>query len=699
VGAIAAAVWVCYANSLTAPFFFDDNSAIAANPSIRDLGNLRAVLSPPADGSGATGRPIVNLSLAINYASSGNFVRGYHATNVLLHTLAALALFGWVRRTLPRAGIGVRDEDAALGPAFLIALLWALHPLQTESVTCIIQRTEVLVGLFFLVTLYAFARAADGERGWRWLAVGACALGMASKEVMVVAPLLVLLYDRTFFAGSFRAAWQQRRGLHLALATTWILLAWLVLQTGGTRGQAAGLGLGVTPWAYLLKQCDAIVRYVGLSFWPSPLVVFYGTDVIQRFREVAPQFIALTVTAVATGFALWRYPVMGFVGAWFFAILAPSSSVIPLITQTMAEHRMYLPVLAPLALLVVALHRISRRALWLAGLAAAVAAGLLVIHRNQDYQSQLRIWSDTVVKRPAVAGAHLNLGAAWKDLGRYENAMREFETARTLDPNQSHAYNNIASLLLETGRPDEARAAAQTALRLRPDFAAAHNNLGSALIQTGHPAEGAESVKTALRLDPNLAPAHSNLAGVLLRLGRPAEALTHARRALELQPDSKDAAPNLVAALFALGRVADAVAPLTAFLQRNPQDATAHSNLGAAFFQLGRLREAIAEFEAAVRLRPDFADAHANLGSALLQINEPQPAIQHYRAALRLRPNDADTHANLGLALLRTGDQPGALAEFETALRLKPDHPTARANVSALRGPAASPAPAAPPSP
>src|SRR5207249_4582190 len=134
------------------------------------------------------------------------------------------------------------------------------------------------------------------------------------------------------------SAWQQRRGFYLALAATWLLLAYLVLSSGGTRGTAAGLGLGMSSWSYALKQCEAILLYLKLTVWPHPLVVYYGSGVISRLVEVGWQFTLIVVAAAATLLALWRRPILGFVGIWFFAILAPSSSVVPLVTQTMAEH-------------------------------------------------------------------------------------------------------------------------------------------------------------------------------------------------------------------------------------------------------------------------------------------------------------------------------------------------------------------------
>ncbi|MGD1021058.1 MAG: hypothetical protein ABSA12_17265, partial [Verrucomicrobiia bacterium] len=190
-----------YHNSLTGPFIYDDWLSIQKNPTIRHLWPIWQPLSPPhAGGITVEGRPLINLSLAVNYAIGGTNVRGYHALNLAIHILAGLTLFGIVRRTLLQPRLRERFGAVADELALAVALIWTVHPLQTESVTYIIQRAESMMGLFYLLTLYGFIRgtASPLPRLWHGLCIGACALGMASKEVMVSAPLMVMLYDRTF---------------------------------------------------------------------------------------------------------------------------------------------------------------------------------------------------------------------------------------------------------------------------------------------------------------------------------------------------------------------------------------------------------------------------------------------------------------------------------------------------------------------
>jgi protein O-mannosyl-transferase len=376
VALLVLAVIAAYYNSLDVPFVFDDPLAIVENPTIRKLWPLGDVLLPPrGKGVSVEGRPIVNFTLALNYANGGTSVRGYHVVNIAIHALATLTLFGLVRRTLRLPRLRSQFGEAALPIAAAIAFLWALHPLQTESVTYVVQRAEALVGLFYLLTLYCFVRGVDfhelrenasearGERchviddtsvasqAWFGAAFAACLVGMATKEVMVSAPLLVLLFDRVFAAGSFRNAWRERRGVHIALFATWLLLAFLVMRTG-TRGGTAGFGINVTPWAYALTQFEAITRYVALSFWPHPLVFDYGVAWVRNVGDVLP-YALFVVALIGTTIVAWRrWPAVAWLGILFFAVLSPTSSIVPGNRQTLAEHRMYLPLAVVIVLAV-----------------------------------------------------------------------------------------------------------------------------------------------------------------------------------------------------------------------------------------------------------------------------------------------------------------------------------------------------------
>jgi len=576
-----------YYNSFSGPFIFDDVWSIETNPTIHHFGSA---LSPPSD-KGVGGRPILNLTYAFNYALGGMDVWGYHAFNLIIHALAGLALFGIVRRTLlerPTSNTahpasksneslhqisgaifqGLSPTDALL-LALAVAVIWVVHPLQTEAVTYISQRAESLMGLFYLLTLYCFIRGSNatgegqGARGERledsttalnlqfstlssrlWLAASvlACLLGVMSKEVIVTAPVMVLLYDRTFVAGSFREAWRLRWRYYLGLALIWLLLAYLMI---GSSQRSIQFDERVTWWSYALTSCRAVVVYLKLALWPHPLLFDYGTAVVQQATEVVPCALVLALLVASTAIAFWRRSVMGFAGAWFFVILSPTSSIIALAGQPMAEHRMYLPLAAVIALVVLGLHGwIGRRSL-IVFVAAAVGLGWLGIQRNQDYRSRLAIWSDTVAKNPDSARAHYSLGHAMEERPDLRpDAVSEYEAAVRIKPDFLEARVNLADALSKVpGHLPEAIAQYEVVLQANPNDLFAHNNLGSILLSIpGRTSDAIAQYEAALRIKPDFAEAHFNLSLAFLRVSdRWPEAIDHLKTALRLRPDFKEA--------------------------------------------------------------------------------------------------------------------------------------------------------------
>jgi len=684
---ICLATLAAYYNTFSVPFFFDDSDAITDNSTIRHLSAWREVLSPPRDGSGVAGRPIVNLSLAVNYALGGTNVVGYHIFNLAVHLASALLLFGICRRTLRQRSVDERFQRAADPLALTIALLWALHPLQTESVTGVVQRTELLVGFFYLLTLYAFIRTLGTERPGKWavLAVVACAGGMASKEVMVTAPVVILFYDRTFGAGSFREAWRRHKALHLGLAATWGVLVYLVVLAGGSRGTAAGFGLGVPWWSYALKQCEAILLYLRLAFWPHPLVLDYGAAVIRRPVEIWPQALSLAGLIAGTLVALRRWPMIGYLGFWFFAILAPSSSVVPLVTQTVAEHRTYLSLAGVIGLVVIGLYRVagSRGLVVLAGTALVLLE--VTMRRNADYESALSLWTRTVAQRPDNARAHSNLGGILLLLNLPAEAIGPCEMAVRLNPDLADAQNNLGSALARTGAPLRALPHYERALRLKPTSATAQSNMGGTLLQLGRLQEAVPYCEAALRLDPNLVEAHYYLGNIYLQTGRPAEAIGHYEAALRQRPDYSEALCNLGNVFYQLGRLPEAIDRFEAALRLQPKDSDAHNNLGSALFQVGRTSLAVAHYREALRLNPDNLSARNNLAAALLQMGQAAEAVDQYRLVVDEKPDSPEARYNLGAALARCGRRAEAAAELEAALRLRPDFKPARDSLSILQ--------------
>jgi tetratricopeptide (TPR) repeat protein len=679
-GAVAAAAVLAYSRTFSVPALFDDDPSIADNPSIRHLGTA---FFPPSFAT-VGGRPILNLSLALNYAISGNRVWSYHALNLAIHVLAGVALFGIARRTLARS-----KAPAAIPAALSIALIWTLHPLQTESVTYLIQRAESLMGLFYLATLYFFIRGAErkgpGKNPWFPLSIATCLLGMATKEVMVSAPLIVLLYDRTFLAGGFLEAWRRRRHAYVGLAATWLVVPFLVYSTHG-RGGTAGYGSGISAWSYALTEFPAIVHYLRLSVWPRPLVFDYGTSLAPYSIGVLACGLIVFALLAATAWAVVKRPVAGFLGTVFFAILAPSSSIVPIASEPVAEHRMYLALAPIVVAAVLGIYRWLGRASL--PFCVAIAATLLVstVVRNEAYASDEVIWSDTAAKLPDNERAHNNLGIALGNEGRTLEAIAQYERVLQLKPNLAEAHSNLGNALAKIpGRLDEAIAHYREAVRLKPEYTPAHISLASAFDDEDRTQEAIEQSEEALRIRPSSAEAHSNLGSALTKVpGRLNEAIQQCEEAIRLKPDLAEAHSSLGSALSRVpGRTGEAIAQCEEAIRLKPGDAKVHNTLGNVLIRSpGRLGDAIAQFQEAVRIDPNLAAGHNNLGNAFAARGRTEEAIAQFREALRLKPTFAEAHSNLGNAYaMEPGHLDEAIAQYEDALRLHPDYVSAHNNL------------------
>jgi len=412
---------------------------------------------------------------------------------------------------------------------------------------------------------------------------------MGSKETMVIAPVIVLLYDRIFLADSWAELLKKRSVLYAGLAATWLILISLVIVNNARGGILMG-SPAVSWWPYAKNQFGAIVHYLRLTFWPDTLCLDYGWQVSPLPRSWKAIGVVLVVgLAAATGWALANVPSVGFLGAWFFLTLAPTSSVVP-IQDMVAERRMYLPLAAIVTLTVIAawngLSALSRRfkltptmLRWAFFTLIAGALAWRTALRNEDYHSEIAIWTDTTRQRPHNGRAWSNLGASYFKARQFDSAVASLERAIELLPTYSSARviasANLGNVRFAQGRYSDAIRHLSEALRLSPNDADAHNDLACAFRQLGDREQAMVHFRTAIRLQPDYALAHYNMGLLLTDLGDFDEALREVQTARRLLPDR----PEI---LF---------------------------KLGVLLNNRGLYSEACANFTEAVRLKPDFEEA------------------------------------------------------------------------------------------
>ena len=480
---LLAAVLV-YSNSLSTPFLFNGVVFLRDNA-------LWHKAWPPWACLTASLRPLATWSFAWNYTLFGAGVGSYHVVNLAIHVLAALVLYGIVWRTLLGLGPGDRYAGRARWLALAATLLWVVHPLQTQSVTYIYQRYESLMGLFFLLSVYAFIRDAQGLRtrhaprdedphaereeyrdedphaerveylggeplrrwGWYGLSVVCCLASLASKEVGGMIPLVILWYDRAFVAGSWRELLHKRGLYYGVLGGVFALLAAVVmLHVGFYQGGGLLYWNEISPWRYALSQPGVILHYLRLCFWPQGQCVDYHWPVAKSLVDIVPQTLAVGALVGLTAACIFRWPRWGFLSGWFFLILAPTSSFLPIVDLAF-EHRMYLPLAAVVVAVVLAVDELPRHWRWneaqrrrydrwsLALLATVlVALGLTTLARNRLYASDLAMWWDVVQKAPGNPHAYANLAVALNRIGDYQEARQCCREAIRLDPSVNRPY-------------------------------------------------------------------------------------------------------------------------------------------------------------------------------------------------------------------------------------------------------------------
>jgi len=633
---LGCAVWLAYGQAIEAPFILDDPPSVTDNPSIVRLWSLigddsqRGPLNPPKD-LPTSGRPLVNLTFALNYHFGKLDPVGYHAFNLVMHLLSAILVWQIIKRILQLDYFDGRFARASQPLAFLTALLWTVHPLNTETVVYVTQRTELMMGLFYLATLYASLRywasaTSTQRRIWLVLAALACLAGMACKEVMVTAPVVVLLLERTLIAGSFRQALRRSWPLYVGLAVGWVLL--LALNYDHPRAGSAGFGLTVSAISWWFTQAKILWMYLKLVVWPWPLLIHYQMPYLETFGQAWPWLLPTALLIAGILILLWRRSVVGLAGAWMFLILSPTL-IVPIVTEVAAERRMYLPLAALVALAVAGSY-------WL--ILQAEKKGWMASSGSKKSKKPA---VGNVVAISGVAAAAVILAVVWS----------------RVDVRRMSALHDPIQLWQDT-------------VDHEPEDSVAYNNLGAELMHAARPQEAIEPLQQALRLDPKHFEARINLGTALMRVGRLPEAIGEFQQVVRHYPSSVHGLCDLGIALGKVGRVQEAIDQFQAASKVDPNNIAVHYNLGLVLARAGRMPDAIEQFRAALHTDPNYFEAHVNLGAALASSGQPQEALDHFQQALQIKPEDCGAYFNLALAYDEIGRSNDALASAQKALEL-----------------------------
>ena len=673
---LLACALVCYLPAVHGGFIWDDNVLLAQNPMIRAHDGLyRFWFTAEAHDYW----PLTSSTFWLEWRLWGDDPTGYHVTNLVLHAIEALMLWALLARL-------------EVPGSYLAALLFAVHPVNVESVAWIAQRKNLVALLFLLPALLFFLKAEDARPA------GASVMASLRERRYLVALLLFVLAllgkgsVATFPAILLLIVWWRKGRVgwgDLARAAPFLVAAaglayvnvWFQTHGGAEPIRVANtgqrlLGAGAVPWFYLYK-----------ALWPVQLSFVYPqwniTSADPRWWLPATASVGVTALFVLAR-GRWSRPFL-FAWAYFCLALVPVmgfTDVYFMKYSLVADHYQHTAIIAVVALAAAGFARWARRSssqqrpVWLL-LAAAVVVSLVMLTRQQSaiYRDENTLYRATIEANPRCWLAHYNLAVNLKAEGRREEELAHLREVIRLRPDHAGARTNLALALQDAGEFGEALPHAEEAARLQPGVAAPLVNLGILLSRAGRPAEALAPLEEAVRLAPEQPETHYNLGLTLARLDRLADAVSALEQTVRFAPGDMVARAELARNLIRLGRREDATAQYEAVLRLSPAGPFAHEayyNLGVLAGEAGRRRDAMEFYARALGLRPDFAEAHYNIAAALLAEGQAAEAIRHLEAAVQAKPDLLAAHMTLADAYARTGNKAGALAEARLSLPLAP---------------------------
>jgi tetratricopeptide (TPR) repeat protein len=702
---------IIYANTLDSPFYLDDLDAIRDNSFIRMKEISGKSIIDAAVGYGKN-RPVAMLTFAFNYYFGEYNVVGYHLVNIFLHITTGLLLFFFLRITLT-----ISTQRTVIRPAFnpitvtslsfVTALLWLVHPIQTQSVTYIVQRMSSMGAMFYILALILYAKgriaqqqafhdrdAQSNKEGqnqfsksyYFWFAgcflAGLLALG--SKESTALLPIFIFLYEWYFFQ-DLSQKWFKRQLKYLVAVVILIgVLAGMYLGFDPSKKFTLlrDYALGeFTMGERLLTQTRVVIYYLSLIFYPNPSRLNLDHDFPLSYTLFNPFTTFLSIITIGALIVLGLYlakkqRLISFCIFWFLGNLLIESSVIPL--AIIFEHRLYLPSMLVILPAVILFYRYLKPAWLTVGIACVLVplCAYWTYERNKTWQDSLAFWADCIKKSPGKARPYANLGVELTNLKRYDEAQLNFEKAIQIGPNLVQAQYNLGLLYERLNDQDKAMEQYRKAIQVSPDFVRAHNNLGVLLLKQGETDEALGYFHKVQQLKPNVGETYINIGLTLSKQGKLDAAVVSYNKALQINSNLVKAQFQLGATLIEQGRTEQGLHHINKALQIDPDHAEAHNNLGGQLLQEGKIDEALRHFNAALKTNPDLAETHNNVGIIMIHKGRTNEAIFHFQEAVRINPEYEPAQDNLKKALAIQQKQMDTEADrIQTALEKNPDDP------------------------
>jgi protein O-mannosyl-transferase len=712
---------------------FDDSLYVTENPHTQEGLTLKSITwaFSFSEKEGTYWQPVTWLSHALDCQLYGLQPGKHHLTSLMFHMANSLLLF-----------MVFKWMTGAFWRSALLATLFAIHPINVDSVAWVAERKNVVSTFFWMLTMLSYVYYTKKPALYKYLlTLLMYVLGLLTKPMLVTLPFVLLLLDywplKRFFYGQLSDNGNEVRNKTLVSRFKEFLPFHLIVEkipffilSGLSVGLSSlsvqgevSLASGVPMGLRIANALVSYVKYIGNMIWPQGLTVYYPYPRMVPMWEAIGALFFLVFVSVFAIRLIQRAPYFVIGWLWFLGTFVPVLGLVQSgLWPAIADRFAYVPLIGLFMVFAWGGHQIcqnrSNRTMWLSVSVVCLLLVLITLTRKQVghwknsialFEHNLRFTSNnhiahnnlgtalheqdrtkkaiehylqTLRIRPAYVKAHCNLGIALNKQGRTEEAIEHYLQALRIKPDYVKAHSNLGTILDKQGRTEEAIEHYLQALRIKPDYVEAHNNLGAILNKQGRTEEAIEHYLQALRIKPDYVEAHSNLGVSLDKQGRTEEAIEHYLQALRIKPDYVEAHNNLGAILDKQGRTEEAIEHYLQVLRIKPDYAEAHNVLGVALDRQGRTEEAVEHYLQALRIKPDYVEAHNNLGVVLNRKGRTEEAIQHYLEALQAKPEDVKAHYNLGNALNKQARTEEAIKHFLQVLRIKPDFDQAHNNLA-----------------
>jgi tetratricopeptide (TPR) repeat protein len=595
----------------------------------------------------------------------------HHLTNLIIHIANTLLLFGVLKRL-----------TGAVWRSAFVAAVFALHPINVDSVAWVTERKSVLSALFWLLTMWVYTDYAQRGGVWRYLiTLLLFALGLLAKPMLVTLPFVMLLLDywplgrfirHTYGGFSFRQNLKSRISnskLHSGASSAFQLviekipffaISAVSVYLSLLSAQRLGITISTQLVPIKLRIANALVSYVGYIgklIWPRKLAVFYPYPENVATWESAGALVILLCATIVLLVVFRRRPYLGMGWLWYVGTLVPVIGLVQAgLWPAMADRWAYVPMI---------------------GLAILTAWGV------GDIAAKWRLRGPVLIFAASTCLSVL-LVCTWLQAGYWHNSFTLLTRALNVTSGNYIAHLNLGNVYIKEKKTDEAIRQYKEAIEIYNNYADAHYNLGIALGLQGKHDEAIKEYYTVLRLKEDYWKARFHLADALAKTGRLDEAISHYQKIVQLHLYDAEVYNNFAMALVKKGKINEAIEYYNKCLEINPASVEVLNNLGNALLEQGEFGRAVAHFKKALSLKPSFAETHYNLANVLRQMGQIDEAAVYYREALQLIPDNVDAYYGLGLVLTQQKKYDEAITHFRKAIQLNPDFAQAYYNLGTI---------------